>query len=534
MSKRFFDFLFFMVSVLVGIFGGGAVMMSAVAVGSYGSDTDPNTNTGKALEGGVQTNPSDKGGIAQHGQGASASALDDAGMVDYGPIFQKVVEYHANKYPFYSDMMTRARQINVPGKKEATYPEMGEVQNYALTKSATTAGAVNTAIPLSLYKNDAAIFQPHTLIFVDGMGGYDDAGQLDGSRLVLYVESRNNNGMPVVSAINGPLAQGGTYVPAIADGTKLIAGAPALNEVEVEVAPDNIMPTLKSVYLQKKGYAIEMTDFFKSVDKEASFGEKDIKNFAHDNYKKKYTLTTFFSAPKKFYTNDSRGFRRLCYTQEGVIQQLRMAYQTGASLKYEDLIGISKMLFTKWTNASSITLYCEADFIEQLLNLDFGKKTPIVYAKDETLKCNVATFECTFGKLRFVYEQTLTELGLIGAAIALPVEDCIRVTREGGKTLHIDGKKGEGGRVEEVTASYFIQDDAVIAPTMCSMLIGPASVFSMGFAPIESKIESVATLPANPSSGDLIYLTVATSTLGVGAYKYDGTNWVKYTREVNT
>ena len=521
----------------------------AVNVVNYGTDTsDPNANT--ALEGGVKTTPTDKGGIVQHGQQASGSALDDAGLLDASRIvFDQVMEYHAGRYPFYTDMLRSARQVHTPGKKEATYPEVGDIQDFAFTKSQTSQGSPGAAVELSLYANDAAIFQPKTLIFAE-MTGYDEAGDADGSMLVLYVtEINSSTGMPKVIAINGPQGTKGNpatvRVPLIPAGTKLMAGAPALNEVEIEMSPDNLIPQMTTAYLQKKGYAIDITEFFKQADKDANWGEKDIRRFSLDNYKRKYTKTTLFSAPRKFYTKDSKGFNRLNYTQKGVIQQLRMAYQLQSTVTYGDLIAIAKMLFTKWTNATTITVYCEADFIEQLLNIDFGKKTPIVHANDEVLKAKVAKFECTFGTLRFVYEQTLTDLGLTGAAIALPVEDCIHVYRQNGITYKVDRRKGEGGVAEESQADYFIQEDTIIVPSMCSMLIGPASVFDHGYAPIEKLIVSVTELPANPSTGDVVYLTQpyvddssdsgsnAGGVYQIGAYEFDGSDWIPYTRQIN-
>ena len=516
----------------------------AVNVVNYGTNTsDPNAST--ALAGGVKTTPVDKGGIAQHGQQASGSALDDAGMLDRSKVvFDKVIEYHAGRYPFYTDMLKSARQVSIPGKKEAVYPEVGDIQDYAYTYQATAQGAGGAAVALSLYANDAPIFQPKTLIFVE-QPGYDENGQQDGSLLVLYVTEFDANGMPKVVAINGPLATAGdpssVRVPAIPAGTKIMAGAPALNEVEIEMSPDNIIPTMATAYLQKKGYAIDITEFFRQSDKDANWGENDIRRFSLDNYKRKYTKTTLFSAPRKFYTKDSKGFNRLNYTQKGVIQQLRMAYQLSGVVTYNDLIAIAKMLFTKWTNATTITVYCEADFIEQLLNIDFGKKTPIVHANDDVLKANVAKFECTFGTLRFVYEQSLTDLGLTGAAIALPVEDCIHLYRQNGITYKVDRRKGEGGVAEESQADYFIQEDTIIVPTMCSMLIGTADVFNHGYAPIESLIVSVTELPASPTSGDVVYLTQPfTDTTGdddvfypIGAYEYNGTAWKPYTRHIN-
>lgn len=512
--------------------------------------TDP--NDGKALEGAVKTIPEDKGGLAQQGNGASASALDDAGMLDRSKrIKTKVIEYHAHKYPFYSRIMTRAQQIQVKGKKEAEYPEVGEMKLEAYTIGAIVENSSTLEVTLPVAKADSPIFQPKSTIIVyqDGYKWTGTANVVDGSLLNLYVTGKDSStGQPKVIALNGKTnGNGEIYVPSISSGTRVVVAAPALNESEVEVAPDNLIPTMKSAYLQKKAYAVEMTDFFKDADKDADWGSNNIKRQALDTYKKKYTTTTFFSVKNKWYSPDSKGRPRLNYSQQGVMQMLRMGYQIASTLTYSDLIGICKMLFTKWTDASEIDVFCGSTFIEQLLNLDFGKKTPILYVKDKDLKIDIATFECTFGKLNFLHEPTLSEHHLDAAAIAIPTSDCIHLYRTNGVTYNIDGKKGEGGVVEESTTSYFIQDDCFIVPTMCSMLIGPEDVFSYGITTMEDKIVSVSELPASATSGDIIYLvapdsyTVTTGTspntttttynLGVGAYKYDGTYWQPYTRE---
>lgn len=489
-----------------------------VASGGDGID-DPNATN--ALEGAVKTVPEDKGGLAQQGNGASASALDDAGLLDRSKrIKTKVIEYHAHKYPFYSRIMTRAQQLSIPGKKEAEYPEIGDVKLEALTSAAvslpTQGGETVDEFTLPVAKADSYIFQPKSTIIVY-QNGYEEGTSTTSDELLnLYVISNSKTDGVIVKALNGP-ANGTLTIPV---STRIVVASPALNESEVEVNPDNAIPTMQKAYLQKKAYAVEMTDFFKDADKDADWGANNIKRLALDTYKKKYTTTTFFSTPKKFYTLDSKNRNRLCYTQKGVIQQLRMGYQIGKTLQYSDLIGICKMLFTKWTDASEIDVFCGSDFIEQLLNIDFGKKTPILYVKDKDLKIDIATFECTFGKLNFLHEPTLSEHHLEAAAIAIPTSDCIHLYRTNGVTYNIDGKKGEGGVVEESTTSYFVQDDCFIVPSMCSMLIGPSNVFDVGISSVEDPIISVAKLPTATSNdvGKVYYLTTASEDNAVGAY----------------
>lgn len=523
--------------VLSIVLGGGVAL--AADGGSYGGDTDPNAGT--PLEGAVNTVPEDKGGLVQHGQDANASALQEANLLD-NKLTKKVLEYRANQHSLFADIHTKPQQLGWKGHKEAEYPEAGDIKTEARVKASFggTSAETVTITTTQLHSNDLAIFRKGYTIFAMGVEGYDEgkveSAGTNGEVLMLYVTDATDTGF-TVKALNGPAKTSGsstTVVPTIAAGTVLSLGAPALAEEEVEVDPINIIPQMAKAYLQKKGYSVAITDFFNEAAKEVDWEKNRIKRQALDTYKDLYTKTVLFGSKKKFYKKNKNGIRN-CYTQDGLLNQVRMSFQLPDDKWTKGaLIAIAKMLFTTYTDASEIDVYCGSDAIEGLLNIDWGEGvSQITYVKDKDIDIEVATFKCTFGKLNFKHELALTKNGLAKAALAIPMSDAIRIFRDNGKTLTVDGKKGETGNVEELVKDYFIEDDALILNAMNSMLIGTTDVFTQSFGSIEEKYKAVTAMPAAAdNAGKIVYLTKIDGNYTTGLYKSNGTKWESYTRDL--
>lgn len=505
------------VEVNAGQYGGGNV--DGVTVSGTEVD-DPNQDT--PLEGSIKTIPEDKGGIVQHGQMASGSALQQAGLLN-NRLYRQIMEYHVRKYPFFTAVFSKAQQMGWKGHKEAEYPEIGDIRTEARVIAAYTPASSNPSKTLQLSTtylnpNDATIFRKNYTIFVLGVKGYKEGTQTQSNEtLMLYVESVNDNGAPVVRAINGPAVSTGsseTYVPAIPAGVVLRLGAPALAEEEVEVDPINTIPTINKAYLQKKGYSVAFTDFFNEAVKDVDWEKNRIRRQALDTYKKLYVTTKLLGAGKKFVKRNKNGVR-YCYTERGAISYIRNAFElpNGRWTKGA-LISIAKMLFTIYTDSDEIEIFCGSDAIEGLLNIDWGKDgvSQIVYMKDNEYNVDVAKFNCTFGTLVFTHEISLTENHLEKAAIAIPMKDCIRLYRDNGTTHAVDGKRGETGAVEELVKEYFVQDDCFICNALNSMIIGPHELFEENSGVIAGVTDSfiaVESLPtaAETNVGKIYYLT---------------------------
>lgn len=521
MSKRFWGNMLLLV---LAVLTGGTVAM-AVAVGENGSDTDPNAGT--PLEGATPDDISK--GVDQQGHAASGSVITQAGQED-NQVDEYVTMFRAFRYPMHTDFLKSAKQVKV-NTKEPLHYNMGEAIMECRTKSKLTNNtAKDHEVKLPLFGNDQKLFPECATVMVEGVKGTDNGP------LILYVSANEKSAGVTVAALNGPVEGGETYVPDIEAGTKLYVLAPAMSESEIEITPDNFLPDKESAYLQKKVCPITWTDFFERINKKAKWSVQDLKDFILDNFRKKCTRSMLIGFPSKFTKTNKRTGVEYVYTQKGVLRQLRLGYQIGSVLTYADLIGMTRMLFFKYAQSNEMDVYCGSKFIEKLLNIDFTKHKDVSFTPRTVLGIDISAFESTFGKLNFKVEPALDDLGYEECAIAFPMSEAKRYFYESGKTVTVDHEKGEGGEVREAKSQYYIQDDCLMLTGYSSMFIGPESaVKGYKMNTLEKIVKSVAKLAdvSAPTSGDVVYLTVADDAHSVGLYTYDGSAWKPFAGEIN-
>ena len=532
--KQLFKFDFFakLFLLILAVFTGGGYAM-AVEVGDIGSDTDPNDN--KPLEGAT---PDAIGkGIDQQGQGLTGSAVTDADLAE-NKVEDYVSMFQAYKYPMHTDFLKLAKQIKVDTKEPEHY-EIGDAVMECETKDEVDNSTnKDEEVKLSLYKNDIKLFPECATVLVEGVQGYSaDGTTQDGSPLVLYVVASDRTNGVTVMAVNGPIEAEKMYVPTIPEGTKLMIMAPAMSESEVEIAPDAFYPRKRNAYLQKKVCPITWTEFFERINKKAKWSVQDAKDKVLDTFRQKVTRTMLIGASAKFtkYAGKKTGTEYV-YMQEGVLRQIRLGYQISAKLTYADLIGITRMLFGKYSTTNEMDVYCGTKFIENLLNIDFTKYKDITFTKSQKIGIDISSFQTTFGTLNFKVEHALDDLGYEECAIAFSMQQAKRYYYTNGKTISVDHSKGEGGEVREAKSQYYIQDDCLMLTGYNSMIIGP-DVTKSGYtmSVLDKVVQSAETLASvsSPTEGDVVYLTAIDGAYGIGLYVYDGTAWQPYKGEIN-
>jgi hypothetical protein len=484
-----------------------------------GSDTDP--NDGKPLEGTIHDEANK--GAEQPGQGASGSAAQEAGITE-DQVTDYVSQYQAYRFPLHTDFLKRARQIKV-NTKEPTHYVIGEAVMEAQLKSALTNTNKDAEVVLPLYKNDEKIFPECSTILVKANLGYNEKGVADNSPLILYVEAYVKGTGVTVSALNGPLNNGEMYVPDIPAGTELLVMAPAMSESEVEIQPDTAWPLPETAYLQKKVCAVTFTDFFNAINKKVQWDQQDIKDYVLRMFRKKATRTMLISTPKKWLkTGSKKTGAEYAYAQKGILRQLRLGYQIGSTLTFADLIGMTKILFGKYSTTNEMDVYCGSNFIEKLLNIDFVRHQDITFKKSQRIGVDIASFETSFGTMNFMFEQGLDDIGLEGAAIAFAMSDSNRYYYDNGTTLNVDHNKGEGGEVRQAKSEYYIQDDCLMLTGYNSMFIGDnVAIAGYSYSQLEAVVTSVDAFSSvtNPADGQIVYLAEADGDNGVGLYEYD-------------
>lgn len=517
--------------MLFAVLAGGGMAM-ALDLGENGSDTDPNAGT--PLAGATPDEPGK--GIDQQGAGATGSAMTQAEIAE-NQVDDYVSLFRAHLYPMQTDFMRKAKQVPVKTKEPEHYVIGEAIMDCETKTKLTNSTNKDESVVLPLYKNDQKLFVENATILVDGVTGYDEKGVSDGSPLVLIVDSVDSSGV-TVSAINGPLNGSAMYVPDIEAGTMLHIMAPAMSESEVEVAPDAAYPVKESCYLQKKVCAITWTEFFERINKKANWNVQDLKDNILHNFRKKCTRSMLISAPSKRTKYNKKTGNEYQYTQKGVLRQIRLGYQVGTTLEYADLIGITRMFFSKYSTVNEVDAYCGTKFIEKLLNIDFTIHKEATFVKKQEIGIDISAFSSTFGTINFKVEHALDDLGYEECAVIFPMSQAKRYYYQKGKTVNVNHEKGEGGEVREAKTQYYIQDDCLMLTGYQSMIVGPESmVAGYKLSALDAIVTSVAALSevSAPKDGQVVYLTQADSTHSVGLYVYDGTEseWGPYRGEIN-
>ncbi len=516
--KKYLTFtLSLLLAVLAVALGGPAAM--AVPVGETGSDTDPNAGT--PLENAVEDEPGK--GIEQPGHAATGSAVEQAELAE-NKILDYVTKFKSHKYPMHSDFLRRARQVKVETKEPENYV-IGEAILDCKTKSAYSAAGASYAESMNLdgilYGNDKKLFCECATIIVDDVDGYDASGNADGSPLMLFVTGPTDTHI-VVEAINGPLDSGTMYVPDIPSGAMLHVMAPALSESEVEVAPDAAYPAPEKVYLQKKACAITYTEFFERINKKAAWNKQDVKDYQLETFRRKCTRSMLISAPSKRTKYNKRTGTEFVYTQKGILRQLRLGYQIEGPWTIGDIIGISKMLFGKYSTTDEMDVYMGPDAMENLANIDYSEhpEITVLQEKDE-IQIGITKVKTPFGTLNFKLEYGLEDLGFSAYGVAFSMSDAVRFYYTKSKTITINHEKGEGGETREAKSQYYIQDDTLQLKGYNAMLIGP-NVAAAGFSNIEATVTSLPYFPVSPSEGDIHYLTEFKANSGNSGTSFPG------------
>lgn len=517
MKKSFFkkikagDVLGLMLLALAVLFSGG--MSLAVAADGQGMDPgsnpahDPNEN---APAEGTITDVPDKG-LEQPSHASTASVLDDEGLVE-NHIDDYVSKYRAYRYPLHTDILRKSRQIKVD-TKEPTDWEVGEAVLELTTIGEITGaeGEVTLTKGTHIALADWNIIRANVTLMVGVPGGYQGA-VADGSPLILFVTGKTKTQMTVI-AVNGAPGTVNTQlktVPTIAAGTTIFPMAPAMSESEVEIEPDNAMPTERACYLQKKVCAITYTELFERIKKKARWSVQDIKDYSLDMFRRICTRSMLISAPSKFQKYNEKTGWETAYTEEGILRQMRLGYElTDAQLDFSDLIAIQAMLCGKYNTPYELTAYCGTKFVQRLLNIDFTKHKEYTVRNytDETTKIKITSFESNFGTIKFEHEYGLDDLGYSECAIIFGVEEAKHFYYQKNKTLKINHEKGEGGEVREAKSEYYIKDDCVKLDTFNSMIVGPSElVGGYKLSALDVVIKSVNELPTAGAVGDIVYL----------------------------
>lgn len=524
--------------LIMAVASGGGAMMAVAATGEGGhvGGADPEKSDmpapGVDAEGNQNNAGQDLSGTA-----ATASQARSGGLAEeeYDEIIAKFRPY---LFPFETDIRKQAQQKKVKGM-EILHVQSGTSVLDCETTKTVEAGSTITLNADNL-SGDVKMFPQYSTIYVHGVSGYKEkSSTIKQGELMLFVTSNDGTNVKC-EAINGPAIEGdeeNVTVPEIPAGTELSACANACSESQMIVSPDNFQPRTKVVYLQKKIFNVVLTDKFRELVKKYPFYEEDIKSEALYNFRRKASRSAWISKQRRFVVSNKETGEEYAYTQEGALRQVTMMMGCPEVFDMSLLTAMSMFMFTENAASNTARAYCGKNFIKRLLALREIKTYKELGFKSYTdgIGIEVHSYKDNFGTIEFVHDPTLDDIGYADFAAVLDIKNARHYTETENKEYTIDMKQGVGD-VREAKRYVTIQADAIALKGYNSLLVGPsAKLEAQNIADAATNVTMSATLPADPSDGQLVFLTADNGDLtGDKAYRYDGATgkWVAYTGAV--
>ena len=464
---------------------------------------------------------------------------------------QGITQFHPWRTPLLSIARRVARKVPIKN----WYINHPRVGGDTLDGRTLTDIAAGDSIKLNAknFSGSLKAFYKNTTIMVPSVPGYKkgSATQVEGG-LMLYVTSYDAEANEATCmAVNGPLKSGSEVteeldcmtVPAIPAGTYMCAGSSAASESQLMITPENYQPRKERFQVQKKLFNLLWTDDFAKSKKKIPWDVKDIKAAAINNYNIRAERTYWYGAQAKFPVVTKDGVTEDVYTTKGIFWQVTNTYSIERGhITLADLVAMSKLQFTTFSQSDHAYAFCGKNFMEWLLNLDLGQNQRIVTLNDvRSLDIDFKQLKTTFGTIDFTYDQGLDALGQSDVCVILDLEGATRYVKTGSKEGTNDMSKGSG-EIREAKRFYHYEADGIALRGYNSILVAPTDIaFGFPDTQIRSNVVSSATLPSKPAEGVIVALTAdvtvttgsgtsaATTTYKAGnVYQYTGGAWKEY------
>lgn len=483
----------------------------------------------------ASANADDKGLETQLDGKAATSTHATETEFEEEEIEQKIAIFRPYRFPLEYDIIKNAQQVAVKSYHPIHYRSGSNVLEATVkTQTASSAAGLTQTIvlPKANIESGADCLTEWSTLYASGVKGYDvETGTKEDGDLCLFVTAVDTTNITLM-ALNPPAASAVTLTV----GTKLLLGTTAAYEAQMVVEPDNFQPVPVEVYLQKKLSNIVFTDDWLEQAKKVPFIEKDIRNNALFNFKRKNARTHWLGVKKRIKVKAPNNLgEQYVYFEQGVLRQIPMFYPyAGDKLDFADLNAIAKMQFAKYSANNEARVYCGKNAIERLLNIDMTVHKEVTFEDVNEAGMTIRKWKNNFGTLDFVHDPTLDDIGYEDFFVVIDIKNAVRYVKRDQRTDKQDMKKGTG-EVQEAQREIFSMIDCLALKGYNAILVGPSEKMGMvaGLGSISNVYTTAASLPADPAAGDVILLTGADEGFSAGTIvTYNGTSWVEFEGEI--
>lgn len=471
------------------------------------------------------------------GSQASSTQLREGGLLEK-EWDSEIVKFYPFKTPILSIVRQMAKTVNIKNWSVSHQRVGGETLDGQVTQKIVAGDTVE--INSTNFSGSIRPFYKGTTVIVSGVPGYKEGSKTktEGTLMLYVIES--NGKKAVMQAVNGiPKNEGDTRenldnmtCPEIPVGTTLLAASSAASESQLTITPENFQPREKSVYVQKKLLNIVFTDDYEKVKKEQPITVADLKTDAIIKYNLRAERTYLMGIKSRFKAETGDGQIEDVYTSEGIINQLTNTYAIGDEYTLSDLIAISKLQFTEFSENNRCFAFCGKNAIERLENVKLEGSHQNDFINHNEFDLSFKRFKDTFGSIDFIWAQTLDLMGLSDFMVIFDPKASRRYVKIGKREQTNDMSKG-GGEVRDAKRWIHQEADSVALRGYNSILVGPASKINKIATESLGAIISAAKLPATPAKGMKVALTKdyvnGGTTYEAGTvYYYDGSAWSVY------
>lgn len=547
------QFIMKIILMLVAVVTGGGMMAVADLVEPQIGDegVNPASKETVAAKEPVDPNANDrlspggnKDGQDLTGSQASSTQLREGGLLDK-EWDSEIVKFYPFKTPLLSIVRRMAKTVNIKNWSISHQRVGGETLDGQIIQKIETADTIE--INSTNFSGSIRPFYKGTTVFASGVSGYAPGSQTktEGT-LMLYVIEANGK-KAVMQAVNGkPKVSGDTRdnldnmtCPEIPVGTTFLAGASAASESQLTITPENFQPREKEVYVQKKLLNIVFTDDYEKVKKEQPITVADLKTDAIIKYNLRAERTYLLGCKSRFKAETGDGQIEDVYTSEGIINQLTNTYSIGDTYTLGDMIAISKLQFTEFSENDRCFAFCGKNAIERLENIKLEGSHQNDFINHNEFDLTFKRFKDTFGSIDFVWTQTLDLMGMSDFMVIFDPKASRRYVKIGKKEQTNDMSKG-GGEVRDAKRWIHQEADSVALRGYNSILVGPADKIAKIATESLGAIISAKELPKTPSKGMKVALTQDYTLKGTNSptddvkYEagtvlyYTGTAWTLY------
>lgn len=481
-----------------------------------------------------------KGLETQHqGEGATAGAARAAGL-EVEEIDQIIAKFRPFRFPlewFITNRMTQQKATSY----EQTHYRSGATVLEAVTgaefSSTGTFAKKNVAFSVNVdaFVSGVESIHEYDTIYVKDVMGYADDGETEDGGLFLFVTKKDEDSVRF-AVINPPAtvtAAGGLKIPS---GTKLVICGNACSESQMIVDPETYLPSSDTLFLQKKISNIVMTDEWLEQARKVKFVQKDVVDNGLYNHKRKCARSHWLG--RQFMTTinvkDAKIGNEPVYFERGILRQVNMSYMhDGEDYNWNDLIAISKMMFTE--NAANTTAVglCGKNAMQRLLRLaaNVDVQRSLKYERNDEMGVSIHKWHDGFGTIEFMLDPTLDDIGYQDFIVILDLENAVHYVKKIEAETSQDLKKT--GEAREAQRRIIQTIDCVGLKGYNSMIVGPASaaarVRALGGVSLNIITSDTLTGIANPTEGMVVYLTESDGEYAAEeAYQYKGGSWVIY------